>query len=144
VEAFLIFLFAFSWTRAIIRSFHHLGVFGPFLLEALDSSFLYMPLANELLLVTLITRDGAGWMWIVYAAMSALGSLAGVLLVDSLMRKAGKKGLEKFVRPKRVEWLKVRLEQRAGWVVVIASVMPPPFPFRAVVLTASAPSWAAS
>jgi membrane protein YqaA with SNARE-associated domain len=138
VHALLIFLFAFSWTRAIIHFFHRLGVFGPFLLETLDSSFLYMPLANELLLVTLITRDGASWMWIVYAAMSALGSLVGVLLVDSLMRKAGKKGLEKFVKPKRVGWLKVKLEQRAGWVIFIASAMPLPFPFRAVVLTASA------
>jgi membrane protein YqaA with SNARE-associated domain len=113
-------------------------MFGPLLLETLNSSFLYMPLVNELLLVALITRDGGGWTWVVYAAMSALGSLVGVLLVDPLMRKAGEKGLKKFVKPKRVEWLKMKLEHRAGWVIFIASVMPPPFPFRAVVLTASA------
>lgn len=34
--------------------------------------------------------------------------------------------------------LKSKLEHHAGWVVLVASAMPPPFPFRAVVLTASA------
>ena len=97
-----------------------------------------MPLANELLLVALITRAGNSWMWIVYVAMAALGSLVGVLLADSLMRKAGEKGLEKFVKRKRVEWLRVKLEHHAGRMVFIASALPPPFPFRAVVLTASA------
>jgi membrane protein YqaA with SNARE-associated domain len=138
VRTFVILLFASSWTRSIIRFFLHLGVFGPFLLEALDSSFLYLPLANELLLVALITSASNSWMWTVYAAMAALGSLVGVLLTDSLMRKAGEKGLEKFVNRKRAEWLKVKLEHHTGWVIFIASAMPPPFPFRAVVLTASA------
>jgi hypothetical protein len=32
----------------------------------------------------------------------------------------------------------VKLGHHAGWVVFIASALPPPFPFRAVVLTASA------
>ena len=124
--------------RSIISFFRGLGLFAPFLLETLDSSFLYMPLANELLLLALITRDETGWMWMVYALMAAFGSVTGVLLVDLLMRRAGEKGLQKFVKPKWVEWLKSKLEHHAGWVVLVASAMPPPFPFRVVVLTASA------
>lgn len=131
-------LFTSSLARSIISFFRGLGLFGPFLLETLDSSFLYMPLANELLLLALITRDETGWMWMVYALMAAFGSVTGVLLVDLLMRRAGEKGLQKFVKPKWVEWLKSKLEHHAGWVVLVASAMPPPFPFRAVVLTASA------
>lgn len=132
------FLFTSSLARSIISFFRGLGLFGPFLLETLDSSFLYMPLANELLLLALITRDETGWMWMVYALMAAFGSVTGVLLVDLLMRRAGEKGLQKFVKPKWVEWLKSKLEHHAGWVVLVASAMPPPFPFRVVVLTASA------
>ena len=42
-----------------------LGPFGPFLLEACDSSFFYVPLANELLLFALIG-------WRVYASMGGM------------------------------------------------------------------------
>jgi membrane protein YqaA with SNARE-associated domain len=126
------------WVNPVIEFFRGLGVFGPFLLEALDSSFLYLPLANELLLVALISSGESRWMWAAYAAMAAAGSLAGVLLADSLVRPAGEKGLEKFVKPERARRLKRKLERSAGWAVFAASVCPPPFPFRAVVLTASA------
>lgn len=124
--------------RSVINFFVRLGAFGPFLLEALDSSFLYLPLANELLLVALIGSDESRWRWAVYAAMAAAGSLAGTLLADSVVRPAGEKGLEKFVKPKRLRRLKRRLEGNAGWAIFLASLCPPPFPFRAVMLTASA------
>ena len=64
--------------------------------------------------------------------------VAGTLLADSLVRPAGEKGLEKFVKPERVRRLKQMLKRSAGWAIFLASLCPPPFPFRAVVLTASA------
>jgi len=134
----LFIIFAALDVRSVIDFFVRLGVFGPFLVEALGSSFLYLPLANELLLVALIGSDESRRMWAAYAAMAAAGSLAGTLLADSVVRPAGEKGLEKLVRPKLVRRLKRRLERRAGWVIFLASMCPPPFPFRAVVLTASA------
>lgn len=127
-----------SWTRSVISFFRGLGILGPFLLETLDSSFFYLPLANELLLLALITRDESGWLWIVYALMAALGSVAGTFLVDLLMRKAGEKGLEKFVKAERAKWLKERLKNGSRWFVFVSSAMPPPFPFRMVILAASA------
>lgn len=97
-----------------------------------------MPLANELLLLALITRDDSGWMWMVYVFMTALGAVCGVSMVDSLMRRAGEEGLKRFVKSERTKWLESKLEDHAFWVVCTASAMPPPFPFRVVVLTASA------
>ena len=47
-----------SWARSLINFLLKLGLFGPFLLEAFDSSFFYMPLANELLLFALIHGGG--------------------------------------------------------------------------------------
>ncbi|MGH9943640.1 MAG: VTT domain-containing protein [Pyrinomonadaceae bacterium] len=131
-------IFAVSLARSIISFFVRFGFLGPFLLEALDSSFLYLPLANELLLTALITSRDGGLMWVVYALMASLGSVAGVTLLDLLTRKVGEEGLEKFVKPRRIKWIKTKIEKHSGWVVFVTSALPPPFPFRPIIMTASA------
>ncbi|MET0645868.1 MAG: hypothetical protein ABW208_04555 [Pyrinomonadaceae bacterium] len=129
-----------SWARSLINFFLKLGVFGPFLLETFDSSFFYMPLANELLLFALIHGQGgeSSWMWIVYAVSGAAGTVAGVALLDLVMRRVGAGGVERLVGPKRFGKLKGKVERNTGWVVFIASALPPPFPFRFTMMTASA------
>ena len=136
----LLTLLASSWARSLINLFLKLGVFGPFLLEALDSSFFYMPLANELLLFALIHGGGEAsrWMWIVYALMGAAGTVAGVALLDLVMRRVGAGGVERLVGPRRFGKLKQKVERNTGWVVFAASALPPPFPFRFTMMTASA------
>ena len=76
--------------------------------------------------------------WIAYVLVSAIGSVVGVFFVDVIMRKAGEKGLERFVSAKRIEKLKAKLENKGGITVFIATLIPPPFPFTPVVMTASA------
>ena len=138
MKLFLLFFMTSAWARSAIRLFTRLGVAGFFLLETLNSSFFYLPLANELLMLAHL-REGKGWMWWALAvSMSAAGSVAGVALVDLPARKAGEKGLERFVSARRIEQLKRRLKSRAGWVVLLVSMLPPPFPFRPLMLTASA------
>jgi membrane protein YqaA with SNARE-associated domain len=105
---------------------------------ALDSSFLFLPFGNDLLLIAMVSADREGFQWIYYVVMSALGSLVGVLLVDLVMRKAGEEGLQKFIKADKVKRLKCQMEKRGGWAVFFATLIPPPFPFTAVVLTASA------
>ena len=138
----LILLFAGSWARSLISFLVGLGVGGPFLLEALDSSFFYVPLANELLLFALIHGGGgessSNWMWIAYALSGAAGTVAGVALLDLVMRRVGAGGVERLVGPKRFEKLKGKLEHHTGWVVFVAAMLPPPFPFRFTMMTASA------
>lgn len=130
-----------SWARGLIKFFVTLGVFGPFLLEAFDSSFFYIPLANELLLFMLI-HGGEGepsrWMWAVYAVSGAAGTVAGVAILDLLMRRVGAGGVERLVGRRQFGRLKGKLERNTGWVVLIASALPPPFPFRFTMMTASA------
>ncbi len=107
-------------------------------MSTLDSSFLVLPFGNDLLLIALVSSNRNSWIWIGYVLVSALGSVVGVLIVDLIMRKAGEKGLERFVSAKRVEKLKQKLENKAGITVFIATLIPPPFPFTPVVMTASA------
>lgn len=129
-----------SWARSLIRFFVGLGVFGPFLLEAFDSSFFYVPLANELLLFALIHGGGEAsrWMWVAYALSGAAGTVAGVALLDVLMRRFGADGVERVVGRRQFGRLKGKLERNTGWVVLLASALPPPFPFRFTMMTASA------
>ncbi len=136
----LLTLAASSWARSLINLFLKLGVFGPFLLEAFDSSFFYMPLANELLLFALIHGGGesSSWMWVVYAVSGAAGTVAGVALLDLVMRRVGAGGVERLVGRRRFGRLKAKVERNTGWVVFVASALPPPFPFRFTMMTASA------
>ncbi|HEX8284033.1 MAG TPA: hypothetical protein VF588_11790 [Pyrinomonadaceae bacterium] len=129
-----------SWARTLIGFFVGLGVFGPFLLEAFDSSFFYVPLANELLLFMLIHGEGSAsnWMWAAYAVSGAAGTVAGVAILDLLTRRVGAGGVERLVGRAKFGKLKGQLERNAGWVVFLASALPPPFPFRFTMMTASA------
>jgi membrane protein YqaA with SNARE-associated domain len=122
----------------ILRLFRRLGVFGLLLLSALDSSFLVLPFGNDLLLIALVSHNRDRLIWIAYVMVSAIGSVIGVLVVDLLMRRAGEKGLERFVSQQQVEKLKSKLENKAGVTVFIATLIPPPFPFTPAVMTASA------
>jgi len=115
-----------------------LGLLGLFLMSALDSSFLVLPFGNDLLLIALVSSHRESLIWIAYVIVSAIGSVAGVFFVDLIMRKAGETGLERFVSQRRIERLKAKLENKAGVTVFIATLIPPPFPFTPVVMTASA------
>lgn len=131
-------LLLLSLSRSIFRFFRRLGVFGLFLMSALDSSFLVLPFGNDLLLIALVSSNREGWGWIAYALVSAIGSVVGVFVVDLLMRNAGEKGLERFISEKKIEKLKSKLENKMGISVFIATLIPPPFPFTPAVMTASA------
>jgi len=122
----------------VLRFFLRLGLFGLFLMSALDSSFLVLPFGNDLLLIALVSRNRESLIWIAYVIVSAIGSVVGVFFVDMVMRKAGEAGLERFVSRKRIDKLKAKLENKGGITVFVATLIPPPFPFTPVVMTASA------
>jgi membrane protein YqaA with SNARE-associated domain len=127
-----------SGTTTILRFFRRMGFLGLFLMAALDSSFLFLPFGNDLLLVALISSNRDSLIWIGYVIVSAFGSVLGVFVIDLLMRKAGEKGLERFISPKKIEKLKNKMENKAGISVFLATLIPPPFPFTPAVMTASA------
>ncbi len=122
----------------MIRFFLRLGIFGLFLLSALDSSFLVLPFGNDLLLIALVSSHRDSLVWIAYVLVSALGSIVGVFMIDVIMRKTGEKGLERFLSPEKIEKFKSKIENKAGITVFVATLLPPPFPFTPVVMTASA------
>ena len=122
----------------MLRFFLRLGIFGLFLLSALDSSFLVLPFGNDVLLIALVSSDRSSLKWISYVLVSAVGSIVGVFVINLIMRKAGEKGLEHFVSRKKIDKFKAKMENKAGITVFVATLLPPPFPFTPVVMTASA------
>lgn len=131
-------LLIISTTGWVLRMFMRMGLLGLFLMSALDSSFLVLPFGNDLLLIALVSSNRESFWWIVYVIVSAIGSVVGVFFVDLIMRKAGESGLERFVSRKRIDKLKAKLENKGGVTVFVATLIPPPFPFTPVVMTASA------
>jgi membrane protein YqaA with SNARE-associated domain len=113
----------------------HLGALGPFFLGIADSSFLFLPFGNDLLIAVLIARRHVlAWE---YVPMAAAGSVVGVFLLDLVARTGGEAGLERLAGRKRFEELKKTIDRGAGYAVAIACLAPPPFPFTPVIVAAS-------
>src|ERR1700675_4183230 len=93
--------------RALFAYFLHIGAFGLVILGILDSSFLFLPFGNDLLLVVLVARHHAYLPLYVLAA--SLGSATGVLLLDLVCRKGGEEGLKKIISRRRHNYLKKRM-----------------------------------
>jgi membrane protein YqaA with SNARE-associated domain len=113
----------------------HLGGAGLFLLGVCDSSFLFLPLGNDLLLTALTVQHHNKLP--IYVAMASGGSATGVLILDFIVRKGGEKGLHKLMSARRFEFLKRKMTARASIPILLACLAPPPFPFTPVVATAS-------
>jgi membrane protein YqaA with SNARE-associated domain len=122
--------------RQLYAFFYHLGGLGLVGLGVLDSSFLFTPFGNDLLIIALTAKHHARMPY--YAAMASAGSVAGCLLVDFVCRKGGKEGFEKRVSRKRIKYLERKIGEDAGYALALASLMPPPFPFTPWVMAAAA------
>lgn len=125
-------------TQVLFVLFVKFGGLGLLVLGILDSSFLFAPLGNDLLIIALTARHHSIPGMLYYAGMSTIGSVLGCLLVDLVLRKAGEKGLEKHLSKKRIEYVRRKVTADAAWALVLASIAPPPFPFTPFVMAAAA------
>jgi len=104
-------------------------------LGAFDSSPLVVPLGNDLLVLALSARYHERMLY--YVVMATAGSLIGCLATYWISRKSESRQ-KKFVSGKNLDYIRKLVEKRAGWTLVVASLMPPPFPFTAFVAAAAA------
>jgi membrane protein YqaA with SNARE-associated domain len=119
----------------VARALFRAGGLGLLTLGALDSSPLVLPIGNDLLMLALSARYHERMLY--YAAMATLGSLLGCLVTDWISRK-GDRQLKKLVAGKTLDSIRKQVKKRAGWTLVVASLLPPPFPFTAFVAAAAA------
>ncbi len=103
---------------------------------AMDSSFLFLPFGNDLLVVGLVARHHEGYL--LYVLSAVCGSTLGVFLLDLVVRKGGEATVQKVAGQKQFEYLKRKIGEKGGTALVVACLAPPPFPFTMVVATNSA------
>ena len=109
------------------------GPFGLFVVAVLDSSFVPLPSSADALML-LLTTAHPRWM-IFYALVATAGSTLGCWMLYYVSRRAGKRALARFseAKQKRVKDLIDRYDVLS---VLVASVLPPPFPFKVFVISA--------
>jgi membrane protein YqaA with SNARE-associated domain len=110
-----------------------LGGTGLFLISFLDSSVLTFPVVNDLLLMGISLKNPRHMPY--YALMATLGSVAGCVLLFFIARKGGHAF---YHRRAGAHGHRVRawVERNSFLSVLVGALLPPPTPFKIVVLAA--------
>lgn len=110
-----------------------LGPFGLFAIAFLDSVMVPMPGGVDAVLL-LLAAARPSWL-LIYVAAATIGSTLGCVALYRLSQRAGKKALSRFSesKQKRVKDLMDRYDVMS---VLVASLLPPPFPFKLFVVSA--------
>ena len=122
-----------GWKQKIVAFAGALGAPGLFLISFLDSSILTFPVINDLLLIDLSIQH-PGRMPL-YAAMAALGSVLGCVVLYFIARKGG----EAFFHRKagaRAQTIRHWVERNGFGGILVAALLPPPTPFKIFVFAA--------
>lgn len=109
------------------------GAFGLFAIALLDSALIPLPGGPDAVMILLSTQRPA-WMPF-YALAATTGSVIGCVILYHISRRAGRRALERFP-PEKQARVKALVDRYDVLSVLVASVLPPPFPFKLFVVTA--------
>lgn len=109
------------------------GAFGLFAIALLDSALIPLPGGPDAVMILLSTQNPARMP--LYALGATAGSVVGCLILYYISRRAGRRALEKFP-PQKQARVKELVDRYDVLSVLVASVLPPPFPFKLFVITA--------
>jgi membrane protein YqaA with SNARE-associated domain len=109
------------------------GPFGLFAVALLDSTFVPLPSSADALMIFLTTSNPR-WM-VVYAIIATAGSTIGCVILYYVSNRAGSRALQRF-SPAKQKRVKELIDKYDVLSVLVASLMPPPFPFKLFVITA--------
>ena len=124
-----------SFFRSLFQIAYHAGSLGLFVVGILDSSFLFLPLGNDFLMLGLSARHHERVP--LYVAAATAGSVLGIVLTLWLSQKGGEK-LAKGRKGRTWKYVEKQMKEKAGWALTLGSLMPPPFPFTLFVAAAGA------
>ncbi len=124
-----------GWFKNLKASLIGFGALGIFLIALMDAAFIPMPGGPDVVVITLSIATPALMPLYVLAAMA--GSTIGSLILYFIALKGGQAALRKFSAEKRAKVQKA-LDEYDIWALLVAAVMPPPFPFKLFVLSAGA------
>lgn len=115
---------------------YFLSPLGIVLMGVLDASMVFfLPLGIDFVVILMAARKPELF-WL-YALLATVGSLVGAAGTFWIGRKAGEKGLTRFVSPRRLKRVEAQVN-RGAFVVAGMALIPPPFPFTPFVLASGA------
>lgn len=109
------------------------GATGLFAIALLDSTFVPLPGGPDAV-VMLLAAAHPEWM-LIYALVATLGSVVGCSVLYYISRRAGRRALAKFSAEKQAR-VQRWLDRYDVLSVLVASLLPPPFPFKLFVISA--------
>jgi membrane protein YqaA with SNARE-associated domain len=109
------------------------GIWGLFSISFLDSSFVPLPVFNDLALILLASQHPSRAVF--YAFGSTTGSVLGCYLLYAISRRGGKY-LWRKATPRVIARAKRWLERNDFVALLVACLLPPPVPLKIFVLTA--------
>jgi membrane protein YqaA with SNARE-associated domain len=109
------------------------GAFGLFTIALLDSALIPLPGGPDAVMMLLSTQNPARMP--LYALGATAGSVIGCIILYYISRRAGRSALKKFPPSKQAR-VKELVDRYDVLSVLVASVLPPPFPFKLFVITA--------
>jgi membrane protein YqaA with SNARE-associated domain len=122
-----------KWLTRLSEYLITYGAFGLFAVALLDSTFVPLPSSADALMLLLSTTNPS-WM-LLYAFMATSGSALGCWILYLISRRAGTRALKRFSEA-RQQRVKNWIERYDAFAVLIATLLPPPFPFKLFVVTA--------
>jgi len=120
-----------EWIKHLLAP---LGPWGMFAFAAVDGSFMGMPL--DAIFVGYVYNDRSRFL--LYVLLAAAGSALGSIVLYIIGHTGGEVLLRKRLSPQRFEKIHASFERHEFWALMFPAMLPPPTPFKIVVLAAAA------
>lgn len=125
--------FAHTYGKWIEHVLAPLGPWGMLAFAAIDGSFLGMPL--DAIFVSYVYNDRAHFL--LYVFLAAVGGALGSSIIYAIGYTGGEVLLRKRLPPEKFEKIHASFDKHEFWAVMFPAMLPPPTPFKIVVLAAA-------
>jgi membrane protein YqaA with SNARE-associated domain len=120
-----------EWIKHLLAP---LGPWGMLAFAAVDGSFLGMPL--DAIFVGYVYNDRSRFL--LYVLLASAGSAIGSIVLYVVGYTGGEVLLRKRISPERFEKIHASFDRHEFWALMFPAMLPPPTPFKIVVLAAAA------
>ena len=120
-----------EWIKHVLAP---LGPWGMLAFAAVDGSFMGLPL--DAIFVSYVYHDRARFL--LYVLLASVGGALGSIILYIIGYTGGEVLLRKRLSPERFEKIHASFDQHEFWALMFPAMLPPPAPFKIVVLAAAA------
>lgn len=110
-----------------------LGIWGVFVISAVDGSFMGLPM--DAVVASYVYQDRSHFL--LYVLLASAGSAVGSIVLYLIGYFGGEALLRKRLSPERFEKIHRSFDRHEFWALMFPAMLPPPTPFKLFVLAAS-------